>query len=145
MEKIFLSVLLSLIASISCANIQLQGSQGGESSNAQKDRLTNSEDVPTLNFNNFMKSYLHNRMDTISENGQPQYVAPEIEESEEIPLEALQPNSFQPLLPYYLVESENLPIKQDKRSFQFYGARGKKSVYTTQDKRFSYLPSRGRR
>ena len=44
MEKIFLSVLLSLIASISCANIQLEKSQGGESSNVQKD-LPNAEDV----------------------------------------------------------------------------------------------------
>jgi hypothetical protein len=45
MEKIFLSVLLSLIASISYADIQLQESQRGESSNVQKDRIPNSEDV----------------------------------------------------------------------------------------------------
>uniref|UniRef100_A0A914D1R2 Uncharacterized protein n=1 Tax=Acrobeloides nanus TaxID=290746 RepID=A0A914D1R2_9BILA len=143
MEKIFLSVLLSLIVSISYADIQLQESQRGESSNVQKDHVPNSEDS-MLNFKNYMKSYLYNRMDTINENVQPQYVTPELEESDQMPLEALQQNYYQALLPYYL-ETENAPINEAKRSFQFYGARGKKSGSLTQDKRFSYLPSRGRR
>lgn len=38
--------------------------------------------------------------------------------------------------PYYFMDgSLDRPVKETKRNFQFYGARGKKSLFSTQEKR----------
>ena len=113
-----------------------------------------------LNFKNYMKSYLENRMNTASDDVPLQFITAEVDDSDDgqMPLEPMQQKYYEALMPYYFMDSDS-PIKEDKRSgtFQFYGARGKKSIYNDKrynrsntiklyfDFRFSYLPSRGRR
>uniref|UniRef100_A0A7E4V3T9 Secreted protein n=1 Tax=Panagrellus redivivus TaxID=6233 RepID=A0A7E4V3T9_PANRE len=51
-----------------------------------------------------------------------------------------QPSSIYEIPSNFALES-SAPAK--RAAFQFYGARGKKAVFGSADKRFSYMPSRG--
>lgn len=83
-----------------------------------------------LNFKNYMKDHLLHRTDSVfDQDPQPPVVIPEIE-YEQVPSEISSSDYYQALLPYYLLETQDAPILENKRSFQFYGARGKKSFST---------------